>query len=271
MFPKADVVVRPLFALSGNGPLRVDNTPRAGDEKARRGSRKIPQDEFERRLRELHGGKCPMCNGVGPVDVHRSHVAWSIALVPLWSSMTQVCCRSCGIKLQLGAVAFSALFGLWGIPFCWIIPDLLRSYDVRFTGIEDWARLFGLIFTPLGIVRTLNRTNFALQLLRNLRGLIVGIDAKIPSAALEEVIRSGMDSPRSPHASARRAPKPLGSGKSGTDGHRAASRVSVGPSSTRPQIIISVPIWRTAESQGTAAIMRNTMAAGNSWRRTCDL
>ena len=158
-----------------------------------------------------------------------------------------------------------------GDPFCWIIPDLLRSYDVRFTGIEDWGRLFGLIFTPLGIVRTLNRTNFALQLLRNLTGLIVGIDAKIPSAALEEVIRSGMDSPRSPHASARRAPKPLGSGKSGTDRHRAASRVSVGPSSTRPQIIISVAIWRTAESQGTAAIMRNTMAAGNLWRRTCDL
>jgi hypothetical protein len=161
----------------------------------------IPQREREhqRILHEVHQGKCPICNEAGPVDLHRAHVAWSIFLVPFWSSMTQVCCRGCGIKLQLGGIAFSVLFGLWGIPFCWIIPPLVHSRDVGFVGGELWGLLLGLAITPLGLLRGLDRINFGVQVLRNLRGMIFGPDPRRPSAALAKTVRSHGIAARSPH------------------------------------------------------------------------
>src|SRR5262249_54536334 len=150
--------------------------------------------EHQRILHEIHGGNCPICKGAGPVDVHRAHVAWSIFLVPFWSSMTQVCCRSCAIKLQLGGIAFSVLFGFWAIPFCWIIPPLVHSRELGFVGGELWGLLFGLTFTPLGLLRGLDRINFGLQVLRNLRGMIFSPDPRRPSAALAEMVRSGKTS-----------------------------------------------------------------------------
>jgi hypothetical protein len=66
------------------------------------------------------------------------------------------------MKVQLGGIAFSVLFGLWGIPFCWIISPLVHSWEVRFVGGELWGLLAGLTITPLGLLRVLDRINFGL-------------------------------------------------------------------------------------------------------------
>jgi hypothetical protein len=156
-------VHRAPFAETEANPSRSGDTRGAVKRNVWRDSRPIPQHGFEHHLHEVHGGKCPLCKRAGPVDVHRSHLAWSILLVPLWSSLTQVCCRSCGIKIRLGGIAFSALFGLWGIPFCWIIPPLLHSRFVGFVSIELRGLSFGASITPLGLIRSLNRINFGVQ------------------------------------------------------------------------------------------------------------
>jgi hypothetical protein len=122
--------------------------------------------------------------------------------------MTQVCCRSCGIKLQLGSIAFSALFGLWGIPFCWVIPPLLHSRGTEFVSIELWGLSFRVFITPLGLIGILNRINFGVQVLRNLRGIAFGPNPRTPSAAREEAVRSRIVAPDPPRA--RRAPRLLG-------------------------------------------------------------
>src|SRR6516165_3067358 len=117
MSPAERIVDEPRVDGNGTGPLSFDNAPGAGSGLILRDTWSIPQREREhqRILHEVHQGKCPICKGAGPVDVHRAHLAWSIFLVPFWSRMTQVCCRACGIRLQLGGIAFSVLFGLWGI------------------------------------------------------------------------------------------------------------------------------------------------------------
>ena len=152
-------------------------------------SRRLPPCGFDNRHREVHSQKCPLCKAAGPVDVHRSHVAWSIFLVPVWSTMTQVCCRSCGIKLRLGAIAFSVVFGLWGIPFWWVVPALLQSRVGGSVSVELWGVIFGALITPLGLICTLNRINFAVQVARDLGGITVGPCSRVSSVAPEEVVR----------------------------------------------------------------------------------
>ena len=137
----------------------TSNAGSAGNGEVRQCSRPGPRSDPEHRLHEIKGGKCPICKGPGQIDVHRSHMAWSIAFVPFWSSLTLVCCHSCGIRLRLGAIACSLLFGLWGIPFCWIIPPLVHSAGLA------W------IMTPLGLLYRLNTINFFVQVARNLKGV----------------------------------------------------------------------------------------------------
>jgi hypothetical protein len=179
------------FAETGPDHERPGDGERARIGKVGHDSRPIPERGFPRRLHELHAGKCPLCKGDGPVDLHRSYLAWSILLVPFWSRMSQVCCRSCGTRLQLGGIVFSALLGLLGIPFCWIIPPLIQSRGGGFVNVEVWGMVLGVSLTPLGLIYALNKINFAIQVLRNLRGIALGPDPRTPSAALEELARSG--------------------------------------------------------------------------------
>jgi hypothetical protein len=188
------------FAETGPDPDRAGDGRGTGHGKVRQDSRRIPERGFQHRLHEVHAGKCPLCKGDGPVDVHRSYLAWSILLVPFWSRMSQVCCRSCGTKLQLGGIVFSALLGLLGIPFCWIIPPLIHSRVDGFVSVEVWGMVFGASLTPLGLIYTLNKINFGIQLLRNLRGIALGPDPSTPSAALEELVQSGCVAPEAGRA-----------------------------------------------------------------------
>jgi len=59
-----------------------------------------------------------------------SYRVWSALIITHWESRTQVSCRSCGRKAQLGDALFSLVLGWWGFPW-------------------------GLIFTPVQIARNI--------------------------------------------------------------------------------------------------------------------
>jgi hypothetical protein len=100
---------------------------------------------------EVHMAACPVCFGRGPIDVHKTHKIWSLVLLTSWNSFFHVCCRSCGIKKQLGALVFSGLLGWWGFPW-------------------------GLIMTPI-------------QIARNLGAMMKKTDPYRPSEELQEAVR----------------------------------------------------------------------------------
>jgi hypothetical protein len=85
------------------------------------------------------------------VDVHTSHTVWSLLVITSWNSSPEVCCRSCGFKSKLGAMALSGVAGWWGFPW-------------------------GLIMTPI-------------QVGRNFVGLVSGPDPGQPSPELANIIR----------------------------------------------------------------------------------
>jgi hypothetical protein len=114
-------------------------------------SRQLPESLVHESLWSVHQGKCPKCQGPGPVDVHVSHRVWSALLLTRWNSIPQISCRSCGIRSQLASAGFSLLLGWWGFPW-------------------------GFIITPV-------------QLGRNIFGMMKGPDPARPSAHLERALR----------------------------------------------------------------------------------
>jgi len=91
----------------------------------------VTDDEAEKETRSVHQGNCPVCHGPGPVDVHSSHKVYSALAFTRWSSHAVISCRSCARKRQAKHAAFSTLLGWWGFPF-------------------------GLLITPVQVVRNLN-------------------------------------------------------------------------------------------------------------------
>jgi len=115
-------------------------------------SREIPQDLVYKQVKEIHQGLCPKCQGNGPIDVHTSYRIYSLLLFSSWRSIPNICCRSCGIKSQIGNCFFSVLFGWWGFPW-------------------------GFIITPI-------------QVVKNLAGILKGPDETRPSEKLENLMRA---------------------------------------------------------------------------------
>ncbi len=113
-------------------------------------SQQVPADVLERQTEEVFRGNCPKCRGLGPIDVHKVHRVWSALVLTNWSSSQRVCCRSCGIKAQVGGALFSLVFGWWGFPW-------------------------GLILTPV-------------QITRNIIGMCRG-DSSRPSAELRKLVQ----------------------------------------------------------------------------------
>src|SRR4030095_815794 len=110
----------------------------------------IPPELLQRRIAEIHQGNCPRCSGGGPVDVHTTHEVWSAVVLTSWKSIPALSCKSCGVKRQLGALAFSGFLGWWGFPF-------------------------GLILTPI-------------QVVRNLVGMLGGPHREQPSRLLVDTV-----------------------------------------------------------------------------------
>jgi len=145
---------RIFFSEKREGDLRCCN-----DECLERGrlvllSRQVPENIVRESLWKTHQGRCPKCQGPGPVDVHVSHQVWSALLLTTWRSIPQVSCRSCGTKSQLMNAAFSLLLGWWGFPW-------------------------GFVMTPI-------------QIGRNIAGMLSRPDPSKPSERLEKAIRTAM-------------------------------------------------------------------------------
>jgi hypothetical protein len=114
-------------------------------------SHTIPDATLRSLLQETHQGPCPRCHGAGPVDVHKAHQVWSALIITSWSSKPELCCKSCAVRRQLGAIGFSAVAGWWGIPW-------------------------GLILTPM-------------QIIRNVVEICGGPSPDEPSALLKKHVR----------------------------------------------------------------------------------
>ena len=112
---------------------------------------RLPQHLVDPAVEEAHQSDCPECGGAGPVDVHNSHTIWSLIYLTSWKSTPNLCCRSCGRSHQFNGLLTSGLFGWWGLPW-------------------------GLIFTPM-------------QIVKNLSGIFGGPDPEFPSEQLESYIR----------------------------------------------------------------------------------
>jgi hypothetical protein len=112
----------------------------------------MPDEAIAEHVREVHAGACPKCGGPGPIDIHTSHTIWSALYLSSWRSKPEVCCRRCGTKAKIGGLAFSGVLGWWGFPF-------------------------GLIMTPV-------------QIVRNLGGIFSATDPHQPSPQLTEMVRA---------------------------------------------------------------------------------
>src|SRR5580658_4277384 len=78
------------------------------------GTQNIPPGELDQKINEVWLGKCPKCQGPGPIDFHKVHEVWSVVILTRWKTNTLVCCRSCATKRQLGSAALCFLCGWWG-------------------------------------------------------------------------------------------------------------------------------------------------------------
>jgi len=136
--------------------------PKAGDERfcnnecLRKGefakfAGQVPDDLVHRETLKLHGGECPHCAGIGPVDVHTTYRVHSFLVMTQWSSRPAVCCGSCATKRALGDAAYSLFLGWWGIPW-------------------------GLVMTPV-------------QLVRNVVAMVRRPDPSEPTPALKQMVR----------------------------------------------------------------------------------
>jgi len=111
----------------------------------------VPENLVQDYIAAVHSGRCPKCQGPGPVDVHTSYWACSVIVLTFWGKTPRLCCRSCGVKAKLWRTFLSFLFGWWGVPF-------------------------GLVLTPI-------------QLLRNFFGLFVAPDPSRPSEKMRQMLR----------------------------------------------------------------------------------
>ncbi len=116
----------------------------------------IPEDVVDNQVRQIHRGRCPKCQGSGPVDVHTSYRIYSALVYSSWSSIPILGCRSCGIKSQLGNSLFSLVLGWWGFPW-------------------------GFLVTPV-------------QIGRNIIGIVKGMDESKPSHKLVNLVKASIAS-----------------------------------------------------------------------------
>lgn len=143
-----------LFGGVTDGNLRFCNAGCHEKGQLARVAQRLPSSDVRAVLDEVHQGRCPECNGKGPVDVHVKHTVWSAVYLTSWNSKPMICCRSCGVKAQAGGLAFSAVLGWWGFPW-------------------------GLIMTPV-------------QIFRNISGMVSGPNPDEPSSELDRIVRLGI-------------------------------------------------------------------------------
>ena len=119
-----------LFAGVKQGELRFCNAGCQSKGQVMAAAARVPESAAVSLAQEIHRGRCPRCKGPGPVDIHTAYWIWSVLVFTQRGSRTQLSCRRCAVKSQVGNLASSALLGWWGFPW-------------------------GLVYTPVQIIRNL--------------------------------------------------------------------------------------------------------------------
>jgi hypothetical protein len=125
-----------MFGGVRDGARRYCNANCHAQDEFVRFAQTIPSGTVQQAAAQIHRGRCPSCQGSGPVEYHVSHRVWSLAVVTQWRARPAVCCRRCANRRKLGDALFSALAGWWGFPW-------------------------GFLMTPVQIVRNLAGLRFS--------------------------------------------------------------------------------------------------------------
>ena len=106
-----------LFGGKKAGGKRYCNTKCAETGMVTQVASQVPPDLLRDRVQQVHEGRCPVCKGPGPVDLHVSHRVISILVATRWSERWVISCRSCGQKQRIGDVIYCLVLGWWGFPY----------------------------------------------------------------------------------------------------------------------------------------------------------
>lgn len=79
-------------------------------------SRQLAVADVRLKALKIHSGRCPHCQGPGPVELRTSYRVWSAVVLTHFSSRYQISCRRCGLGAQLRGLVYSTLLGWWGLP-----------------------------------------------------------------------------------------------------------------------------------------------------------
>jgi DNA-directed RNA polymerase subunit RPC12/RpoP len=93
-------------------------------------AQQIPETTVQQQVWSVHQGRCPLCSGPGPVDVHVSHRVWSAIALTSWRSQPRISCRACGVKSQGGDAVFSLFLGWWGFPWGLVMTPIQIGRDI---------------------------------------------------------------------------------------------------------------------------------------------
>ena len=113
-----------LFVKTRVGDFQFCNKDHAERGKLAMAAQQVPEELAAALAEQIRAGACPVCNGVGPVDVHASHTVWSAVFMTTWKSTPIVSCRKCGMKSQAIGLTTSLLFGWWGIPWGFLVTPV---------------------------------------------------------------------------------------------------------------------------------------------------
>lgn len=153
-----------------SGTQRFCNNKCLGNARVLQLAQQVPSDLVDRKAEEIFRGNCPRCRGLGPIDVHKVYRVWSALVLTRWTTTTQVACRSCATKTQLGGALFSLVAGWWGFPW-------------------------GLILTPV-------------QITRNIVGMCKRPEASAPSGELRKLVLVNLASQMLQRSQATQPPVP---------------------------------------------------------------
>ena len=85
-------------------------------------AQQVPEEMVESEVSEIFDGACPICEGPGPIDLHKVHYDWSALLFCRLYTEQVLTCRPCARKRQLRAVLFCGTLGWWSLSGLAITP-----------------------------------------------------------------------------------------------------------------------------------------------------
>lgn len=87
-------------------------------------AKKIPNDTVITQTNKIRNGICPVCQGHGPIDVHKSYFIYSVIIYTSYKTNEHIVCKDCARKRQLSDLISSSILGWWGIPFGIIVTPI---------------------------------------------------------------------------------------------------------------------------------------------------